>query len=401
MAFKTELLYYTDPYKIDFSASILSVKKTPDQDSLWDVILDKTFFYPEGGGQPSDLGTISGIKVEQVVKKDGEVLHRMIFPPELGNANCLIDWDHRYDYMQQHTGQHIISGALFKSGYGTVSVHQGASVTAIEIDKPEISREDLKTVETLSNSIILKNIALKTEWISDTQLEGFSLRRKSKVSGEIRIISIGDFDQIACGGVHTSSTGEVQCVKFVAVEKIRGHSRISWKIGSRVITDYEEKTSIISSLLSTFSCRQAEILSKVKDLLASSQENKKLYSQLEVRYIGLVIKEMFKKAEKIDDIYFITEIFENESSDFLRNIVSSLSTDNKYLICIINKSGSQFQWILTVNGIDFPFPLYRQDFLKIIDAKGGGKPPVWQGVGNNEKGLELFFESLRTQLTLF
>jgi len=398
MSFKTELLYYNDPYKVDFTATVLSVKKVSSGDNLWDVILDKTCFYPEGGGQPSDSGTIAGIKVVYVFKKDGEVFHRTVSSPDIGKVNCQIDWEHRFDYMQQHTGQHILSGALYKYGYGTVSVHQGESITTIEIDKSDISAEDLQNIETLSNSIISQNIELDSTWVSDAQVDKLSLRRKSKVSGEIRIISIGDFDQVACGGVHTGTTGEVQCVKYLSTEKIRGHARIGWKIGKRVLQDYGEISSIISTLSSKFSAKQSEILLKVNEVLNNFQESKKLYKQLEERLISFQIKELLNKAEQINDVLFLTDIFKNESKDFLRNYVSSIKTDKKYLICLINKMDSNFQWILANGGIDFPFAENRQGLLSLIDARGGGKAPVWQGVGDNSDGLESFFNALKDRL---
>ncbi len=395
MALKTELLYYTDPYKMEFSAFVLSVTKVSSGEDLWDVILDKTCFYPEGGGQPSDIGTINSIKVEHVYKKEGEVFHRMISPPEIGEVNCLIDWENRFDYMQQHTGQHILSGALYKSGYSTVSVHQGESVTTIEIDKSEISEEDLKTVENLANNIISKNIGLNFIWVSDKDLNKFSLRRKPKVSGDIRIVSIGEFDKVACGGVHTETTGEINCIKYLSVEKIRGHARISWKIGNRVFKDYNEKISIISTLSSKFSAKEPEIISKIDDILNNCQETKRLYKQLEERFISLRVKQMFDTTEKYNGVIFITDIFENESKDFLRNLVNSIKTDNKFLICLINKTSSNFQWIIACSGIDFPFTKNKQNLLSLIDARGGGKIPVWQGVADNYNGIDSFFNALR------
>ncbi|MCK5152714.1 MAG: alanyl-tRNA editing protein [Spirochaetales bacterium] len=399
MTFKTELIYYNDPYKVDFRATVLSVEKVSSGENFWDVIMDRTCFYPEGGGQPSDTGLIDGIQVKHVVKKDGEVFHRLVSPPNIGKVDCKIDWEHRFDYMQQHTGQHILSGALHKLGYGTVSVHQGENVTTIEIDKSDISKEDLKTIEVLANGIISENIKLKSEWVSDSKLEQLSLRRQAKVSGEIRIISVGEFDMVACGGVHTESTGEIQCVKYLSVEKIRGHARISWKIGNRVLKDYEEKALIISTISSIFSARQSEILLKVEDMLNSIQENRRVNSQLEDRYINLTVKDIFRNAEKNNDVLFFSHIFENESKGFLRNIVNSVKTDSKFLICLINKTGLNFQWILASGSLDFPFSEHKQNLLQLIDARGGGKAPVWQGVGDNFEGLDSFFDALRALLS--
>ena len=398
MASITKALYYLDPYQTDFTACVLSVKRVSGMKGKWDVALDRTCFYPEGGGQPSDIGDIDGINVDYVYKKDGEIFHRMDSEPGMKEVNCRIDWSHRYDYMQQHTGQHIISGALHASGYETVSVHQGENLTTIEIDKPDISGEDLKLIENLSNKIISRNMDVSSEWVNDDRIKELSLRRKPKVSGQIRIIRIDDFDQVACGGIHTRITGEIECIKYISVEKIRGHARIGWKIGKRVFQDYEEKISILSRLSTLFSARQHEILPKIEELLNNFQEEKKLYSRLENRFLKYQVKDMFQDAPKIGDISFITSIFENESKDFLKNMVNIIDNNDKYLICFINKRESDFQWILAAGGIDFPFAGMRQELLRLINARGGGKPPVWQGVADNQDGIDLFFDTLRSGL---
>ncbi len=396
MAEKTDLLYYEEPYQIDFTANVLSAHSL--KDNKWGIILDRTCFYPEGGGQPSDIGEIDGINVDYVYKKGGEIFHRMDSKPGTKEVNCRIDWSHRFDYMQQHTGQHIISGALHSLGYETVSVHQGETITTIEVDKSEIFEEDLKLIEDLSNTIIAGNIVVSSEWVNDEDIKDLLLRRKPKVSGKIRIISINDFDQVACGGIHIKSTGEIECIKYVSVEKIRGHARIGWKIGKRVLQDYEEKNSIISGLSTLFSARQHEILPKIEGLVRNLQEEKKQYNRLESKLLNYQIKDLFQGARIIGDVSFITSIFENESKAFLKNIVNAIDTDDKYLICLINKNSSDFQWIVAVGGIDFPFTGMHQDILKLINARGGGKTPVWQGVADNPDGIDLFFDALRTAL---
>ncbi len=398
MKSRTELLFYSDAYQYEFTAVVLESKPVSGEESRWDIVLDRTCFYPEGGGQPADKGTIDGIEVEHVFKKDGEVYHRMCGQPGTDKLQCRIDWKHRYDYMQQHTGQHVISGALYASGYETVSVHQGESITTIEVDKSNISPEDLKLIENLSNNIISRNIEVSSEWVNDEELKDLSLRRKSGVSGQIRIIRIKDFDQVACGGVHTMSTGEIECVKYISVEKIRGHVRIGWKIGRRVLKDYEEKTAIVSGLSVLFSARQHEIMPKIEELISNLQEEKKLYNRLESRFLKYQIKNMFQDAEKIGDVSFVTAKFENESKDFLINMINIIDTDDRYLICLINKKVSNFQWVVAAGGIDFPFTSMRQELLKIINARGGGKPPVWQGVADNPDGLDSFFDGLRSGL---
>ena len=133
-------------------------------------------------------------------------------------------------------------------------------------------------------------------------------------------------------------------------------------------------------------------------MLTGFQESKRLYKQLEERFISFRIKELFDKKEKINNVFFLTDILENESKDYLRNFVSSIKSDNKYFICLINKTDSNFQWILGTGGMDFPFNDNRQHLLSLIDAKGGGKAPVWQGIADNPDGIDSFFNALKNIL---
>ena len=195
---KTELLFYNDPYMTGFHARVKAVERANGE---FEIVLDRTCFYPQGGGQPADTGSIDGIPVTDVKKKDGLVYHRMPSVPEKEEVDGEINWERRFDYMQQHSGQHILSAVLYRViGYNTVSVHFGEEYASIETDAEHLTDSELVLLEEESNSLICRNIPIRGTWTTSDNLEGYSLRRETKVTGDVRIVALEDFDAVACGG---------------------------------------------------------------------------------------------------------------------------------------------------------------------------------------------------------
>src|SRR6056297_691685 len=203
----SELLCYESPYESSFTATVTEVEPAGKE---WAVQLDRTLFYPEGGGQPSDIGWINDIPVRHVVKQNGELWHYLDRAPSEVKVQGKIDWDHRYDYMQQHTGQHILSAVMYRDfGYNTVAIHQGEETTTIEIDTDDIEEKTISAIEKKAMDIVSQNLPMDTNWVKDDEIDKYDLRRDPKVSGDIRLVAIEGYDTVACGGVHTATTGEV------------------------------------------------------------------------------------------------------------------------------------------------------------------------------------------------
>ncbi len=349
---KTRLLYYKDQYKKEFSAEVVRVDKEKEG---WSIVLDQTCFYPEGGGQPADRGQIDGIDVYDVRKKDGIVYHFTASKPERdsGSVSCSIDWQHRFDYMQQHTGQHIISGVLHEEGIGTVSVHQGEQYTSIETDQPAISDEDLDRIEEEVNLVISKNAAVRDYQVTDKEIPSLHLRRPPKVTGSIRIVELEGYDRAACGGVHTAATGEVVFAKILFTEKIRGHIRIAWILGSRVFRDYRQKQRITQRLSDLFSAPAEGIVPSAEKLL---EENRQLKKRIEELLTGSAEKEvsiLFSGADKIGGISVITKEYMVDDKTYLKKLLSVLPRDGLYAVCLVNKYRDSLQWALAVTADGF------------------------------------------------
>ncbi len=392
----TETLYYRDAGKSEFEARIIEVVK---EKKAWRVVLDKTYFYPEGGGQPADKGWLNDIPVADVQKQGNVVFHYLPENPGQGTIKGKIDMGWRKDFMQQHTGQHIISGALWKTGkYKTVSVHMGIDYTTIEIDAPEIPEQHLVRVEKLANQVIQDNLPLSFIHTQHQYLEQFPLRKPTDREGKIRLVKIGDFDCVACGGIHLDNTRQVGLIKAIGTEKIRDHARIAWKIGDRAFEDYWRKDKIISQLKSTLATNQDMFVGKVKDLQEELSNFIRQYSWLENRLAGTMAQQLYDDAQNQveSDCRIITSSWKEENDNLIKKIIKDLLKREKVLVCLINGIAGKLQWSIgSSEDIMFPFDEVKDELLSIIDGKGGGRHPLWQGIGMKPQGAADFIAKFR------
>ncbi len=394
----TETLYYQDSNLSEFEARILEVVK---EKKAWRVVLDKTCFYPEGGGQPADKGWIDDIPVSDVQKQGNVVYHYLPGNPgqEQGTVKGKIDMVWRKDFMQQHTGQHIISGALWQVGeYKTVSVHMGSDYTTIEIDAPGIPEQQLLQVEKLANRVIQDDLPLSFILTHHQELEKFPLRKPTDREGEIRLVKIGDFDCAACGGIHLDSTRKVGLVKAIGTEKIRDHARIAWKIGDRAYEDYREKDKIISQLKSILATNQDMFVEKVKDLQGELSDFKSRYSWLENRLAGTMAQQLYDDPQNLAEsgLRIITASWKEENDNLIKKILKDLLKREKVLVCLVNGAAGKLQWSIgSSEDMAFPFDEVKDELLSIIDGKGGGRHPLWQGVGLKPQGAADFLAKFR------
>ncbi|HEY5062684.1 MAG TPA: alanyl-tRNA editing protein, partial [Gemmatimonadaceae bacterium] len=247
----TTRLYYTDAYRTDFTSRVVG----RSEDGLR-VYLAETAFYPTSGGQPHDVGRLGAARVVDVVDEEGDRIAHVLASPADGDATELrgtVDWTHRFDNMQQHSGQHLLS-AVFEDlfGFKTVSVHFGAESSTLDVDAESISRQQLVACEARANAIVTeaRPIGVTFEDAADAARSG--LRKASDRDGTLRIVSIDGVDRSACGGTHVRSTAEIGAVLVRSTEKVRRATRVEFICGSRAIArarrDFESLDRIASSL---------------------------------------------------------------------------------------------------------------------------------------------------------
>jgi alanyl-tRNA synthetase len=291
---ETRRLYYDDSYLLEFEAAVVARMEHGGQPA---VVLDRTAFYPESGGQPWDRGTLNGVEVLKVVELDGGILHVLRSAIGEGPVRGRVDAALRFDHMQQHTGQHVLSQAFFELLKGeTRSFHMGPDVSTLEIGLGSITDRDLDRVEDRADAVVWEDREVKTYFVPEERIGEVPLRRPPKKTGLLRVVEVDGFDYSACGGTHVRRTGEIGLIRIGPAEKIRGNLRFDFLCGGRALRDYRLKDRAVRKLAASFSCAAADVGGQVEKLLAEHKALKKRVRQLEERLAGFEAEEIVRSA---------------------------------------------------------------------------------------------------------
>lgn len=315
-------LYYATPYVKTFMCTVESCVQ--NKKGTWDAVLNQTAFYPEGGGQPSDTGTLNGVKVLHVSEKGETIIHELEAPLEEGTlAEGVIDWQKRYDNMQQHTGEHIFSGLVHKHfGYDNVGFHMGTDEVTVDFNGV-LTQEQLDDLEDGANQLIYDNVPVHVFYPSEEELAQLDYRSKKELTGAVRIVEIPGGDICACCGTHVETTGEVGIIKLRTMINYKGGVRISMLCGRRALVDYRERLKDeirISNLLSAKLALVPEAVEKLKNEIQEKDfANGRLWQQL-----------LEKKAESYPESNDILAVFEENLSPVqLRQLATMLYEKKK------------------------------------------------------------------------
>lgn len=272
-------LYLENPYLRQAKARIIDKQYKND---LYYLKLDKTIFYPHlSGGQPRDIGTINGIEVQDVYEEDGQIIHVIEENIHSDKVTMMIDWKTRIDYMQQHTGQHLLSAGFYKLFNGdTVGFHLGSEYVYVDINLPDMTWEQAEKIETYVNKIITSNFEIKAYYIGLSEVENLPIRKKPTVNSNIRIVEIDDIDFSPCGGTHLRNTGEIGMIKIRKWKKYKGNIRVEFVCGNRALEDYAWKNQHINEIALLLSSKDSDVLDKVKLLFAQKKELEKKIKKL-------------------------------------------------------------------------------------------------------------------------
>ena len=276
----TEKLYYSDPYLKSCTARILAVQET--QQGLW-LLPDKTLFYPGGGGQKADGGTINGEPLKQIQLRAEEIWHLTENKTKMqagSQVHMELDWPQRFYRMQQHTGQHLLSHVLFRAGLATVSVHLGEEHTLIEVDGDPPPEEKLREIESRANALIRSALAVKIYWTDKEALGRFPLRREAGDHDVLRIVEIDGHDFSACAGTHLANTAQIGLIKWAGAEKIRKHRRLKYFIGRSAYAYFEQLHQMqneLKELLHNDFGRFADRVREMQQNLAAQKKELRLY----------------------------------------------------------------------------------------------------------------------------
>lgn len=384
-----EKLYYENQYIKEFTAEILEVLEINNQ---FHVLLDKTAFFPGGGGQFCDLGKIDTHEVIDVYEKENKVFHVLKNKPiKVHKVKCEINWDRREDGMHQHFAQHVLSGCfytLFKTN--TVSFHLGKESSTVDI-QGTLTEDQIRKVEYFANNIISNDIKLEVLTPSKKELKKIWIRRDlPDTSDEIRIVKIGDLDSNACCGVHPKSTLDLKMIKIKRWEKNRGNTRIEFFAGKRAVDYVLKRDLILNDICKSLKCGEDEVIKSITNINDRIQEKIDENRKLEEIVSNYEIDNMIKEAKTINDIHIITKIYNDKSTKYVTKVASKI-TESKNAISlfgVINDDRVNLIYTSSKN-ISINMSDLLKDSIKLIDGNGGGSSFLAQGGGKNNGNLEV------------
>ncbi len=379
----TEKLYYTNQYLKKFEAVVTACEEA--ENGKYNVILDKTAFFPEGGGQDADSGTLNGIDIEYVFEKGDDVCHVSSVPFESGeNVKGIIDFDKRFLIMQKHSGEHIFCG-VSHSLYGVENVgfHVGSEFITVDFDKM-LTPEEVKKAEKITNEIIWENRKITSSFPTHEEAKNIEFRSKKEIKGQIRLVTIENCDVCACCGTHVNYTGEVGMLKITSISKKRSGVSLTMQVGKAAFEDYSAKHEELARLSNMLALKPLEIadgVERLKDEIASLK-----YELAKVKLDAF--------AEKVKDISGpLAIVFEKDLlPDEVRKMCDLLA--DKVKIAAVLSGSDETGYKYTIASRTEDVRNLAKDFNASLSGRGGGKPEMVQGtVNESHEKIESFLRS--------
>ena len=406
-------MYYLDPYRLEFEARVVErvgVEARPG------VILKSTCFYPTSGGQPHDEGHLNGVPVINVFEReDKAIVHVLAAELREDTVYGAIDWERRFDHMQQHTGQHILSQAFLEILRAeTVGFHLGQVACTIDVDKAPLAASQLDRVEDLANEIVFADRPVKTYLVAEMELASLPLRKRFPdgstssprrlVEGlptaetPIRIVEVEGFDCSLCGGTHCRRTGEVGLIKITRIERRGQDTRVEFLCGDRALADYRGKNRTVNKLANRFSVGAWELAEAVGRLAEEAKSNKRELSAARNRLLDYEAAELLAEAEQRGDVRVVRKVFTDREGEQIRRLALRLM-ESEGQVALLGLAGKKAQLFFACSA-DLPYDM--NDFLKracqAVGGGGGGRRRFAQGGGTDGskvgEALEIAYERL-------
>ena len=386
----TERLYYRDSHLLEFDARVIDVSERDD--GAIAVTLDRTAFYPTGGGQPNDTGTLGEARVIDCIDAEEQgVLHLVQgLVPQVGDTvHGKIDSLRRLDHLQQHTGQHILSAAfvkLFDAGTHSFRVMEHECEIDVALEDP--TDEKIEKAVDLANQTIWQNLPVAIHEVTAEEAARLPLRKGSAREGELRVIEIADFDLTPCGGTHASTTGEVGVIAVRGWERAKGLTRIQFMAGMRVVNDYRKANRTLTETAVLFSSARDDAPSLVNKLI---DENKRLVRRVrELDEIACRVEaEDLVRGSTNDSPRIVSKIFRDRDADSLKHLALALIA-HPNVIALLASSDTGTARLVFARAADASGDMnaLMRKACEMIDGRGGGKPEMAQGGGQNVAALD-------------
>lgn len=376
----SERLYYTDPYLVEFDAVVREVLKQNDR---WKVVLDRTAFYPTSGGQPFDVGTIGEANVVDVFdQEDGTIGHLVDRELEVNSrVRGHVDWNRRFDHMQQHTGQHLLSAAFEReTGARTVSFHLGTSASTIDLDK-ELSADQIAKVEDTVNGVLWEDREVCVRFVTASEAAKLPLRKDPTREGELRIIEINDYDMSACGGTHVKRTGAIGLIAISGFERFKGGLRVEFVCGSRALRAFRTLKSAVSGSVRLLSVLPDELPSAIEKLQSAGRNQQKSQEGLYERLAAHEAASLASSAERIGAVNAVLAAVSGWDANGLKKLAASVAAKPETVAVLVTAEAPMLVVVARSQDLTLDAGALLKNLIDQFGGRGGGKGAMAQGGG--------------------
>jgi alanyl-tRNA synthetase len=405
----TERLYYSDSYCTTFSARVsecLVINRSKA------VALDRTAFYPTSGGQPHDMGTLNGIPVVDVIEReeDGTVIHVLsssvksedVLRPD-DQVQGVIDWPRRFDYMQQHTGQHVLSQAFVQTvDADTVGFHLSDDYSTIDLNCDTLTDEDASRAEALANRIVFDDRPVAAQFVEPEEVAALPLRKAPPAKNAIRIVQVEGFDWSACGGTHVARTGEIGLIKVVRIERRGTEIRVTFLCGQRALTHYHMLNTLTRDLALHLTVGVEELPHAIERLQTEARTARKERDRLHELLLDHEAVALIASAQVIGPVSVVREVFKTREVEEVRRLATRIASQPGH-VALLAVEGAKAQLIFA-RSTDLTYDMrpLLQGACRLVGGGGGGGPDLAQGGGPHadriDEALQHATDVLRQQI---
>jgi alanyl-tRNA synthetase len=392
----TDRLYYQDPYLREFEADVVDQLT---HDGKIAIVLDRTAFYPTSGGQPFDVGVLSDADVLDVVDADdGRILHIVNRAPQAARVRGTIDWARRFDHMQQHTGQHVLSAAFDRFlDARTESFHLGAEYSTIDLAR-ELSAAEIARAETEANRVVWEDRPVGIRFAGPEEVARLPLRKESKREGTLRLIDVENFDLSACGGTHVARTGAIGMIAVSATERVRGGSRITFLCGGRALTGYRLLREAVGGSVRALSVLPAELPAAIERLQSEGRETRRQIKDFQVKLAAQEADALAAAAEDLGSLKLVAAVLPGWDANGLKAIAARIAERAGHVAVLLGDPAPAA--VVVARGADAAVDAgaVLKALLSRHGGKGGGRPEFAQGGGITSAAADVL-QSARDLLT--
>ena len=384
----TERLYYHDPYLREFDAAIV---ETTTYEGRAALVLDRTTFYPTSGGQPHDTGTLSGARVLDVVSDDesGRVLHVVDRAPDGPAVHGSVDWARRFDHMQQHTGQHVLSAAFDRLlGVRTESFHLGADASTIDLAR-DVSAAEIARAEDEANHVVWEDRPVAIRFAGAEEIAKLTLRKEPKREGTLRLIDVEGFDLSACGGTHVSRTGAIGIIAVSASERFRGGSRITFLCGGRALAGFRGLRDAVAGSVKALSVLPADLPAAIERLQAEGKDHRRQIKDFQVKLASQEADTLADAAVAEGDIRLVAASLPEWDAAGLKLIASRIVERPGHVAVLLGGPPAAPIVVARAAGVALDAGALLKQLIGGHGGKGGGRPELAQGGGVTSPGADV------------